>query len=92
MIPDETTKQLIKETRMPVPAKPGQPGRHGYEYPRNGTADLFMLFAPLGRWRELKVTELHTALDYARVLKELSDTHFPDAAKIVLGTGQPCHA
>ena len=44
---DETTKQLIKETRVPIPAKPGQPARHDYEYERNGTANLFMLFAPL---------------------------------------------
>jgi len=43
---DETTKQLIKETRVPVPAKAGRPARHDYEYERNGTANLFMLFAP----------------------------------------------
>lgn len=81
---DEATKQLIKETRMPVPAKPGQPARHDYEYERNGTANLFMLFAPLEGWRHVKVTERHTAVDYAHVLKDLSDTHFPDAQKIVL--------
>ena len=81
---DETTKQLIKETRVPVPAKPGQPARHDYEYERNGTANLFMLFAPLEGWRHVEVTDRHTALDYAQVLKDLSDTHFPDASKIVL--------
>lgn len=81
---DESSKQLIAETRVPIAAKPGQPGRHDYEYRRNGTANLFMMFAPLEGWRHVKVTNRHTAVDYAQVLKELSDTHFPGSAKIVL--------
>ena len=81
---DETTKQLIKETRVPVPAKPGRPIRHDYEYERNGTANLFMLFAPLEGWRHVEVTDRHAALDYAQILKALSDRHFLDASKIVL--------
>jgi hypothetical protein len=81
---DETSKQLIAETRVPIAAKPGRPGRHDYEYRRNGTANLFMMFAPLEGWRHVKVTDRHTAVDYAQVLKELSDTHFPGSAKIVL--------
>ena len=81
---DESSKQLVAETRVPIAAKPGQPGRHDYEYRRNGTANLFMMFAPLEGWRHVKVTDRHTALDYAQVLKELSDTHFPGSAKIVL--------
>src|SRR6185295_13623158 len=44
---DETSKQLIAETRMPIPMKPGRAARVDYEYERNGTANLFMLFAPL---------------------------------------------
>jgi hypothetical protein len=44
---DETSKQLVAETRVPIAAKPGRPARHDYEYRRNGTANLFMLFAPL---------------------------------------------
>ena len=44
---DESSKQLIVETRTPIPAKPGQPERHDYEYERNGVANLFMMFAPL---------------------------------------------
>ena len=43
-----------------------------------------MMFAPLEGWRHVKVTDRHTAMDYAQVLKELSDTHFPGSAKIVL--------
>lgn len=81
---DEASKQLTKEVRTPLPMKPGQPQRFDYEYARNGTANLFMLFAPLEGWREVKVTDRHTARDYAQVLKELSDLHFPKAAKIVL--------
>ncbi len=81
---DETSKQLIAETRVPITAKPGRPARHDYEYERNGTANLFMMFAPLEGSRHVKVTDRHAAVDYAQVLKELSDTHFPKAEKIVL--------
>ena len=49
---DETSKQLIAETRVPIPMKPGRPARCDYEYERNGTANLFMMFAPLEGWRQ----------------------------------------
>ena len=49
---DETSKQLIAETRVPIPARPGQPARHDYEYERNATANLFMIYAPLEGWRQ----------------------------------------
>ena len=81
---DETSKQLIVETHAPIPAKPGQKARHDYEYERNGVANLFMLFAPLEGWRHVKVTGRHAAVDYAHVLKDLSDVHFPGATKIIL--------
>jgi hypothetical protein len=81
---DETSKQLVAETRAPLPVQPGQPARHDYEYERNGTANLFMLFAPLEGFRHVEVTERRTAVDYARILKDLSDVHFPNAEKIVL--------
>lgn len=81
---DETSKQLIAETRTPLPVQPGQPARHDYEYERNGTANLFMMFAPLEGFRHVEVTERRTAVDYARILKALSDVHFASAAKIVL--------
>jgi uncharacterized small protein (DUF1192 family) len=81
---DEAAKQLLKETRAPIPMKPGQPARCDYEYARNGTANMFMMFAPLEGWRHVKVTERHTAVDYAQVLKELADVHFPNAQQIVL--------
>ena len=81
---DETSKQLVAETRTPEPMQPGQPARHDYEYKRNGTANLFMLFAPLEGWRHVEVTERRTAIDYAKILRDLSDIHFPTAEKIVL--------
>src|SRR6266581_3798662 len=76
---DETSKQMIVETREPIPAKPGRKARHDYEYARNGVANLFMMFAPLEGWRHVNATDRRTAIDYAHALKDLSD-----AAKIVL--------
>ncbi|MGA8769003.1 MAG: IS630 family transposase [Rhodomicrobium sp.] len=81
---DETSKQMIVETHEPIPAKPGRKARHDYEYERGGVANLFMMFAPLEGWRHVKVTDRHAAIDYAHTLKDLSDMHFPGAAKIVL--------
>jgi hypothetical protein len=75
---------LIAGTRVPIPMKPGRSARFDYEYERNGTSNLFMLFAPLEGWRHVKVTDRHTAVDYAHVLRDLADVHFTDAGKIVL--------
>jgi len=81
---DETSKQLVAETRTPISMKKGQPERVDYEYERGGVANLFMLFAPLEGFRHVEVTDRRTAIDYAHVLKDLSDIHFPRAKKIVL--------
>lgn len=81
---DESSKQLILETRAPIPMRSGQSARSDYEYERNGTANLFMMFAPLEGWRHVKVTDRRTALDYAEALKDLADIHFPDVDQIVL--------
>jgi DDE superfamily endonuclease len=81
---DEASKQLTAETRQPAAMKPGCPARFDYEYERNGTANLFMMFAPLEGWRHVKVTDRRTAVDYAHALKELADIHFADAKLIVL--------
>ena len=67
---DETSRQFLAETRVPIPMKPERPARCDYEYERNGTANLFMMFAPLEGWRHVKVTDRHTAVDYALSLKE----------------------
>lgn len=81
---DETSKQLVGETRLPVPMRVGRPARFDYEYARNGTANLFMMFAPLEGWRHVAVTDRRAAVDYAHVLKDLADIHFPHANTIVL--------
>lgn len=81
---DEASKQLIGETRTPVPAAPGQPAREDYEYVRNGTASLFMIFEPLVGRRHVKVTGRRTKKDFAQVVKELVDDLYPSAEKIVL--------
>lgn len=81
---DETSKQLVAQTRTPVPMKPGQTTRYDYEYRRNGTANLFMAFAPLEGQRYVKVTDRRTSIDYAHFLRELSDVHFCEAQQIVL--------
>jgi hypothetical protein len=81
---DETSKQLVAETRSPVAMRPGWPARTDYEYTRNGVANLFMMFAPLEGWRNVKVTDRRTAVDYAHVLKDLADVHFAQAEMIVL--------
>ena len=81
---DETSKQLVAETRLPVPMRAGRPARFDYEYTRNGVANLFMMFAPLEGWRNLAVTDRRAAIDYAYVLKDLADSHFPHAKTIVL--------
>ena len=81
---DETSKQLIAETRATVAMRPGRPARVDYEYTRNGVANLFMMFAPLEGWRHVEVTDRRTAVDYAHVLKDLADVHFAQAETIVL--------
>lgn len=81
---DETSKQQVKETRTPLPVAEGQPRRYDYEYERNGVSNLFMIFAPLQEWRDVKVTDRRTMVDFAHVCQELVDVHFPEASKITL--------
>jgi len=81
---DETSKQLIAEKRVPIPMKPGRPTRVDYEYERNGTANVFMLFAPLEGWRHVKVTDRRTSIDYAHVLKDVADIHFPNKTIVLI--------
>jgi hypothetical protein len=85
---DETSKQLIIETRAPIPAKPGRKARHDYEYERNGVANLFMVFAPLEGWRLVKVTDHHTAIDYAHTLRDFVGRAFCRRSEDHAGAGQ----
>lgn len=75
---DETNKQLIAETRLPLPMKPGQVQRYDYEYKRNGTRNLFLFFEPLAGWRHVDVTEQRTKLDFAHQMCWLADVAYPD--------------
>jgi hypothetical protein len=81
---DESNKQLISETRTPLPMQAGQPQRYDYEYERQGTCNLFMFFEPLTAWRQVQVTEQHTMIDYAHCLKYLVDERYPQAEVIRL--------
>ena len=78
---DETSIQLTRETRTPLP---GRGAWVDYEYERAGVACLFMLFAPLEGWRHVAVRERRTTIDYAHILRDLADVHFPSADKITL--------
>lgn len=79
---DETPKQLIAETRQPLPARPGQPERFDYEYRRNGTCNLFMFLEPDLGWRHVAVTDHRTKQDFAHQMQWLADVAFPDAQVI----------
>lgn len=79
---DETSKQLVAETRVPLPMAPGSPERFDTEYARNGTANLFLMVQPLGGWRHVAVTDRRTKHDFAAQMRALVDRLFPDAATI----------
>jgi hypothetical protein len=81
---DELSTQVIGEVRLPLPARPGQVARYDCEYVRNGTANLFMAFEPLGGWREVQVIERRQRGDWARFVQALVDGRYKDADRIVL--------
>jgi hypothetical protein len=81
---DETSKQLVGETRLPLPVEPGQPQREDYEYERCGVANLFLFCEPLTGWREVQVTERRTRPDWALAMRVLSDQHYPMAERITV--------
>jgi len=81
---DETSKQLVGETRRPVAAAPGRPMRYDYEYERHGVSNLFLFVEPLRGWRHVTVTDRRTKTDWAAAIKDLVDVHYPDAERIVL--------
>jgi hypothetical protein len=62
---DETSKQLVKETRMPIGATAGQPARYDYEYERNGVCNIFMFYEPFGGKRYVSITDRRTKRDWA---------------------------
>jgi len=79
---DETSKQLIKETRQALPARPGQVARYDYEYERNGTRNLFMFFEPQAGYRHVRITDRRTKQDFAHCMKWLVDEAYPETEVI----------
>jgi transposase len=79
---DETPRQLIGETRLPIRAEPGTPKRVDYEYVRNGTANVFMFVDVNRPWRHAKVTDQRTCVDFAECMRDLVDVHYPAADRI----------
>ena len=80
---DESPKQLIRETRLPVPMSPGMPARYDYEYERCGVCNIFMAGEPLAGKRMVRVTERRTKRDWARFFKEIAE-QYPQAESITL--------
>lgn len=81
---DETSKQLVSETRQPLALELGQSQRYDYEYQREGVCNLFVFFEPLRGWRHLSVTQRRTQQDWAWAMQELVDVHYPEAERITV--------
>lgn len=81
---DEMSKQLISETRIPLPMQPGHPACYDSEYERQGTCNLFIANEPLTGKRFLQVTERRTKQDWACFIRDLVDVYYPTAEKLVL--------
>jgi hypothetical protein len=81
---DEKPKQLVKETRTPLPCRRGCPERFDFEYERNGTANVFMFVEPLKGWRRVEATAQRTKLDWARQVRQLLDEDYPRAKRVTL--------
>jgi len=79
---DESTKQHIQETKVPIPVKPGKPLKYDYEYKRNGVSSLFVFFSPDKSWRNVIVEDFKRTQEWVKHMKDLSDIHFPDMKKI----------
>jgi hypothetical protein len=80
---DESSRQLIGETRCPVPARPGHSARHDYEYIRYGVCNVFMAVEPLIGQRLVNVMDRKTKKDWALFLQEI-ESLYPDAVRIAL--------
>jgi hypothetical protein len=81
---DEMPKQLLSDTRNPLPVCPDKPSRQDYEYKREGVADVFMLFEPLVGKRQIEITDQRRRVDWAEVMRKVSDELYPEAEKIVV--------
>ena len=81
---DESPKQMIKETRIPIPMKPGSDTKVDFEYERCGVANIFIASEPLKGKRYVEVTERKTKIDWAIFIKKIADEWYRNAEKIIL--------
>ncbi len=81
---DETSRQVVAETREPLPVAPGRAARRDPEYERNGVVNLCIVGEPLRGWRHVRLSDRRTRIDFHQCIKELADVHYPEAARVVL--------
>jgi hypothetical protein len=81
---DEQPVQLLKETRVPMPATKEHPRLVDYEYERAGTASIFMFCEPLAGWRQVRVRQQRTKVDWALEMAELLRGHYAKAEKVIV--------
>jgi len=80
---DESPKQLVSETRKPIKTCEGVT-RFDYEYKREGAAEVYMCFEPLGGKRYITVTDDHTMIQWAKIVADLVINKYPSAKKLTL--------
>jgi hypothetical protein len=81
---DETSRQVLAEVRDPLSVAPGRVARHDPEYERKGVLNVFLVSEPLRGWRQVRLSERRTRIDWAHCVQEVVDVHYPDAKRIVL--------
>ncbi len=81
---DESPKQLIGETRVPIPMSKGHDRKCDYEYERLGMCNIFLANEPLAGFRKVKITDRKCKVDWAEFIKEIADEHYPETEIITL--------
>jgi hypothetical protein len=81
---DETSKQLLEHTRIPIPPSPGTPAREDDEYKRCGTANIFLCVEPLTGRTVVTATEHRAKIDFAHFIRDLCDGPYSNAEKLVV--------
>lgn len=81
---DEKSKQLLEDSRQPIPMKPGQAQKYDYEYRRNGTCNIFVAVEPKGGRHHIQITDQRKRQDFAWFMKDLADIQYPSATKVMV--------
>lgn len=81
---DEVNTQLLADTREAWPMEPGKPVREDYEYERQGVCNIFLACEPLAGKRYTMVAAQRTKQEWAQFIRQLADSYYPTADKIVL--------